>query len=74
MRMLARPPVAVTAVLHLGDSWKQALKLPNLTPFHVLSQPKLFIFKAQIQQKVNHLYTDKVLIVSYSALKWEILH
>ena len=29
MRMLARPPVAVTAVLHLGDSWKQALKLPT---------------------------------------------
>ena len=30
MRMLARPPVAVTPVLHRGDSWKQALKLPNL--------------------------------------------
>ena len=30
MRMLARPPVAVTAVLHLGDSWKQALILTNL--------------------------------------------
>ena len=53
MRMLARPPVAVTPVLHRGDSWKQALKLPSLTPFHVLSHQNHSIFKALRESVTN---------------------